>query len=41
MLPEEDAECLFYLTHRAYLDAEAGGVETLHIVLGDDDLLES
>ena len=41
MLPEEDAECLLYLAYGAYLNAEAGGVEALHVVLGDDNLLEA
>ena len=40
-LPEEDAECLFDLAHGADLNAEAGGVEALHVVPGDDDLLEA
>ena len=40
-LPKQDAESLFHLAHGAYLDAEAGGVEALHVVLGDDDLLEA
>lgn len=40
-LPEQDAEGLFDFAYGADLDAEAGGVEALHVVLGDDDLLEA
>lgn len=40
-LPKQDAEGLFDLAYGADLNAEASGVESLHIVLGDDDLLES
>ena len=40
-LPKQDAEGLFDLAHGADLNAEAGGVEALHVVPGDDDLLEA
>ena len=40
-LPKQDAEGLFDLAYGADLDTEAGGVEALHVVLGDDDLLET
>ena len=40
-LPKQDAEGLFDLAYGADLNAEAGGVEALHVMLGDDDLLET
>ena len=40
-IPQQDAEGLFDLAYGADLNAEAGGVEALHVVLGDDDLLEA
>ena len=40
-LPKQDAEGLFDLAYGADLNAEAGGVEALHVVLGNDNLLET
>ena len=39
--PEKQSECLLHLTHGADLDIESGGIQSLHVMFGDDDLLES